>query len=43
MVDEIESGIEDYIIKIKEAVDELSEIIVVFVYGTLMIGNSKKS
>jgi gamma-glutamylcyclotransferase (GGCT)/AIG2-like uncharacterized protein YtfP len=40
MVDEIGSGIEEYIIKIKEAVDELSEIIVVFVYGTLMSGNS---
>ncbi|GCD08774.1 gamma-glutamylcyclotransferase family protein [Clostridium tagluense] len=34
------SSLEEYISKIKEAVDELSESIVVFVYGTLMSGNS---
>lgn len=40
MIDKSGSGIEDYIIKIKEAVDELAEMIVVFAYGTLMKGNS---
>ncbi|MGV8980141.1 gamma-glutamylcyclotransferase family protein [Clostridium sp.] len=40
MVDKVGSCLEEYITKIKEAVDELSEAIVVFVYGTLMSGNS---
>ncbi|MGH4139707.1 gamma-glutamylcyclotransferase family protein [Clostridium sp.] len=40
MVDKFGSGLEEYITKIKEAVDELSEAIVVFVYGTLMSGNN---
>lgn len=40
MGDKFGSGLEEYITKIKEAVDELSEAIVVFVYGTLMSGNS---
>ena len=40
MVDKFGSGLQEYITKIKEAVDDLSEIVVVFVYGTLMSGNN---